>query len=438
MQLYNTRNRAEICDFETAVLRGLAPGNGLYMPMDFPGLPDSFFESLPDLSFPEMAFQVLDPLIGEEVPAARLRKLCKEAFDFSVPLVELDKHTAVLELFHGPSLAFKDFGARFMARIMGYFLEKAPRPLHILVATSGDTGGAVAMGFHHVPGIQVSILFPKGRVSDLQEAQLTRLGGNVKAYEIEGSFDDCQRMVKEAFQDTELTRRHGLTSANSINIARLLPQSLHYFHAWALVQKKYPGRKLVFSVPSGNFGNVCAGAFAWKMGLPVERFIAAVNANRIFSDFLATDKFEPKESQATLSNAMDVGNPSNFPRIQELLGASAAEVGSLFSSTSISDTETEQAELEMLQAFGYAGEPHLAVGYAAWKQFQSSFSEDTIGVILGTAHPAKFIPALPQELKSRVEIPDALSRLLAFPSQKITLPPQLEALAHHLNLACTP
>lgn len=435
MRLYNTRNRAETTDFETAVFRGLAPGNGLYMPEGLPLLPTAFFQNLPEFSFSEMAFKVLNTLIGDEIPADQLKRIAAESFDFPVPLVKLDAQTAVLELFHGPSLAFKDFGARFMARILGFFLEKSPRPLHILVATSGDTGGAVAMGFHHVPGIQVSILFPKGRVSDLQEAQLTRLGGNIQAFEIEGSFDDCQRMVKEAFQDPELSRRHGLTSANSINIARLLPQSLYYYYAWGQVQKSFPGKEVVFSVPSGNFGNICAAAFAWKMGLPIKRLIAAVNANRIFPDFLNTGFLEPRESIATLSNAMDVGNPSNLPRIQELLGASSEELKMLFSSWSVSDEATLAAERELLHSFDYVSEPHLAVGYSAWREFQKESNASSVGVVLGTAHPAKFIPSLPSEIKGMVEIPESLSRLLSFPSKKITLPPQLDALVFHLNRA---
>lgn len=435
MRLYNTRNRAETTDFETAVFRGLAPGNGLYMPEGLPLLPAAFFQNLPEFSFSEMAFKVLNTLIGDEIPADQLKRIAAESFDFPVPLVKLDAQTAVLELFHGPSLAFKDFGARFMARILGFFLEKSPRPLHILVATSGDTGGAVAMGFHHVPGIQVSILFPKGRVSDLQEAQLTRLGGNIQAFEIEGSFDDCQRMVKDAFQDPELSRRHGLTSANSINIARLLPQSLYYYYAWGQVQKSFPGKEVVFSVPSGNFGNICAAAFAWKMGLPIKRLIAAVNANRIFPDFLNTGFLEPRESIATLSNAMDVGNPSNLPRIQELLGASSEELKMLFSSWSVSDEATLAAERELLHSFDYVSEPHLAVGYSAWREFQKESNASSVGVVLGTAHPAKFIPSLPSEIKGMVEIPESLSRLLSFPSKKITLPPQLDALVFHLNRA---
>lgn len=435
MRLYNTRNRAETTDFETAVFRGLAPGNGLYMPEGLPLLPAAFFQNLPEFSFSEMAIKVLNTLIGDEIPADQLKRIAAESFDFPVPLVKLDAQTAVLELFHGPSLAFKDFGARFMARILGFFLEKSPRPLHILVATSGDTGGAVAMGFHHVPGIQVSILFPKGRVSDLQEAQLTRLRGNIQAFEIEGSFDDCQRMVKEAFQDPELSRRHGLTSANSINIARLLPQSLYYYYAWGQVQKSFPGKEVVFSVPSGNFGNICAAAFAWKMGLPIKRLIAAVNANRIFPDFLNTGFLEPRESIATLSNAMDVGNPSNLPRIQELLGASSEELKMLFSSWSVSDEATLAAERELLHSFDYVSEPHLAVGYSAWREFQKESNASSVGVVLGTAHPAKFIPSLPSEIKGMVEIPESLSRLLSFPSKKITLPPQLDALVFHLNRA---
>ncbi|HRH36565.1 MAG TPA: threonine synthase, partial [Catalimonadaceae bacterium] len=315
MILYNTANPTQKANFQSAIFQGLADSGGLFMPEQLPVLPQSFFDRLPDLKFTEMAFEICHSLIGDEVNFQELKSICESAFDFEIPLVSIDNQVFCLELFHGPSLAFKDFGARFMSRIMAYFNQKMQKRLHVLVATSGDTGGAVAMGFHNVPGIRVTILFPKGRVSRYQEMQLTSLGGNVQALEVNGTFDDCQMLVKKAFSDRELSGEEGLTSANSINIARLIPQSLYYFWAWGQIQKLRPAARVVFSVPSGNFGNICAGAFAQKMGLPIEKLVASVNDNCVFADYLKTGKFEPALSKATLSNAMDVGNPSNFARI---------------------------------------------------------------------------------------------------------------------------
>jgi threonine synthase len=417
MLLYNTNNPSQKSNFENAVFQGLADGNGLFMPEQLPVLPPSFFEELPSLSFPEMATRVVDAFLGDEIPKEVLENICRDAFSFPVPLAPVGKGRYCLELFHGPSLAFKDFGARFMARIMAHFNKVRQKPLHVLVATSGDTGGAVAMGFHNVPGIRVTILYPKGRVSKYQEVQLTCLGGNVRALEVDGSFDDCQALVKLAFQDRELSEREGLTSANSINIARLIPQSLYYFHAWAQIQKSDPGAKVVFSVPSGNFGNICAGAFAWKMGLPIEKLVASVNANRVFTDYLASGKFAPKPSVATLSNAMDVGNPSNFVRIEALFGGWAG-VKEFFQSYSFSDPETEAAEMELYEKYGYLSEPHAAIGYLGLEKYRVAIGSSAVGVFLGTAHPAKFIPVLPSSLREKVEVPESLVALMDQPSEK--------------------
>jgi len=349
-------------------------------------------------------------LIGDEIPGDVISEICEDAFSFPVPLAKLGDDQYCLELFHRPSLAFKDFGARFMSRVMSHFNRIDQKPLHVLVATSGDTGGAVAMGFHNVPGIRVTILFPKGRVSKYQEVQLTCLGGNVRALEVDGSFDDCQTLVKQAFQDRVLSEKEGLTSANSINIARLIPQSLYYFYAWGQIQKMNPGAKVVFSVPSGNFGNVCAGAFAMKMGLPVEQFVASVNANRVFTEYLADGIYSPKPSVSTLANAMDVGNPSNFERIEALFGGWSG-VKELFRSYSFSDPETEAAELEMFDRFGYLSEPHAAIGFLGLDSYRKETGSEAVGVFLGTAHPAKFIPVLPESLRSKVEIPVSLLEL---------------------------
>jgi len=417
MILYNTSNPSQKSTFKNAVFQGLADGNGLFMPDSLPILPQSFFEELPDLSFSDMALRVTEAILGDEIPHPILKQICDDSFSFPVPLVQVAEKTYCLELFHGPSLAFKDFGARFMSRIMAYFNKEDKKPLHVLVATSGDTGGAVAMGFHQVPGIRVTILYPKGRVSKYQEVQLTCLGGNVRALEVDGSFDDCQSLVKQAFQDRELSLKEGLTSANSINIARLIPQSLYYFHSWAEVQKIQPGAKVVFSVPSGNFGNICAGAFAWKMGLPLEKLVASVNANRVFPDYLEEGIFQPKPSVPTLANAMDVGNPSNFVRIENLL-CGWSGVKEAIHSYSFTDEETEKAELKLFHENHYLSEPHAAIGYLGLEKYRQETHSDAVGIFLGTAHPAKFIPVLPEDLSAQVVLPKSLVDLMDRPSLK--------------------
>lgn len=415
MILYNTANPTQKANFQSAIFQGLADSGGLFMPEQLPVLPQSFFDRLPDLKFTEMAFEICHSLIGDEVNSQELKSICESAFDFEIPLVSIDNQVFCLELFHGPSLAFKDFGARFMSRIMAYFNQKMQKRLHVLVATSGDTGGAVAMGFHNVPGIRVTILFPKGRVSRYQEMQLTSLGGNVQALEVNGTFDDCQMLVKKAFSDRELSGEEGLTSANSINIARLIPQSLYYFWAWGQIQKLRPAARVVFSVPSGNFGNICAGAFAQKMGLPIEKLVASVNDNCVFADYLKTGKFEPALSKATLSNAMDVGNPSNFARIEALFGGFNG-IRKAFESYTFSDEETSGAMLELWHKHRYLSEPHAAVGYLGLKRYFEENQSAAMGIFLGTAHPAKFLPVLPEEIKMKTLIPESLTALLENPS----------------------
>lgn len=424
MILYNTADPSQTVSFEQAVFQGLAPKGGLFIPLSFPILRRSFFEELPGMSLEDLSFEVCEALIGDEIGEKALQKICSEAFDFPVPLKELEPGISVLELFHGPSLAFKDFGARFMARVMAHFNASRQQPLHILVATSGDTGGAVAMGFHGVPGIKVTILYPQGRVSDYQEIQLTTLGDNVQALEVEGSFDDCQAMVKSAFSDRELTTRLGLTSANSINIARLIPQMLYYFKAWGDLKSDSPA---VFSVPSGNFGNICAAAFARKMGLPVKKLVASVNENRIFTDYLASGTFTPKASVSTLSNAMDVGNPSNFIRIKALL-PELTEMRECFASYSFSDVETAQAMESLWEKYGYVSEPHAAVGYLGLEKYKAETADASPGIFLATAHPSKFLPSLPQAVRERVLIPDSLISLLQRERIKTCIPARYEAL----------
>lgn len=431
MQVYNTKIRSQVSNFETAVFQGLAEDGGLFMPQSIPVLPTEFLDELPGMSFPEMAFQLSRMWIGDELSVENLRKSCFEAFSFPVPLRQLDDRIFTLELFHGPSLAFKDFGARWMSRIIGCFLERNHKPLHVLVATSGDTGGAVAMGFWKVPGIEVTILFPKGRVSAFQEYQLTGLGENIQAIEVEGSFDDCQHLVKAAFSDKDLSKKIGLTSANSINLARLIPQSFYYFQAWATIQKVRPGGEVVVSVPSGNFGNICAGAFALAMGLPIKKLVASVNANRVFPDYLKDGKFKPSESVATLSNAMDVGNPSNFARILALF-ETHEKIKTWISSFSYTDSQTILAMEELWNQYGYLSEPHAAVGYLGLKEELETSHHNEAGIFLGTAHPAKFLDTLPESLRQHLIIPQSLMDLEKVPKAKTTIKVDYEILKSRL------
>ncbi len=408
MELHSTKNTQEKVSLKKAVLQGLPPDNGLYMPEEIPQLPASFFERMPELSFEEMAFEVCHCLLGYSVEEKALREIVYGALGFDAPLVELNQHTQVLELFHGPTLAFKDFGARFMARLMGHFVEKNERKLTILVATSGDTGGAVASGFLGTEGIEVIILYPSGKVSELQEKQLTTLGQNITAIEIDGTFDDCQALVKQAFLDPELKEVLRLSSANSINIARLVPQMFYYFRAWQQLQAS--DKEVVMVVPSGNFGNLTAGLIAQKMGLPISHFIAATNDNRVVPDYIASGQFEVRPSVRTISNAMDVGNPSNFARMQALFAESWEAFKNEISGFAFDDTQTRQAIKEVYDRFGYVIDPHGAVGYLAWQAYQKEHP-DSIGIILETAHPAKFIEEVELQIGTQVEIPERLAIL---------------------------
>ncbi|HHB78072.1 MAG TPA: threonine synthase [Saprospiraceae bacterium] len=407
MKLYSTKNKQQEFTLGEAVLKGLPDDNGLFMPAHIPKLPDHFFKKLPEMSFPELSFAVAYALIDGAIPYQELEKIVFESIDFPAPVVRLDEQTRILELFHGPTLAFKDFGARFMARTMSYFNRTEKSELTILVATSGDTGGAVASGFYDIPGINVIILYPKGKVSHLQEQQLTTLGKNITALEVDGTFDDCQALVKKAFLDKDVTQHLRISSANSINIARLIPQSFYYFEAWKQV---FQGQPPVFITPSGNFGNITAGLFAQKMGLPVKKFIAANNANNIFYKYLQTGEYHPKPSIQTISNAMDVGAPSNFARIMDLYGSTWNNVKADIDGFTVNDDATLSGINQVFTKYQYIIDPHGAVGYLAFKEYQKK-NPDDMGIILETAHPSKFIDVLPEPISKKVIIPERLAVL---------------------------
>ncbi len=429
MKLYSTKDRQHVVDLREAVFRGLPPDNGLYMPVELPTLAPSFLSSLRDFSLVEIGYEVCRSLFGDYIPESDLRQLLEQSLTFPAPLVQLDDHYHVLELFHGPSLAFKDFGARFMAQLMSYFNRGEDQKLIILVATSGDTGGAVAAGFHQAEGIEVVILYPKDKVSALQQKQLTTLGGNVRALEIEGTFDDCQALVKQAFLDEPLRGKLRLSSANSINIARLIPQSFYYFEAFK--QLPDPKAPAVFCVPSGNFGNLTAGLFAVQMGLPIQHFIAATNRNDVVPTYLQTNRYRPRPSVRTLSNAMDVGRPSNFARMVDLYGHRGAiqeimesavwqSMRSRISGFAFNDAQTEAAIQEIAARYEYTMDPHGAVGYLALKAFFETHPE-YVGVLLETAHPAKFLPDVERILNRSIEVPDRLAELADRKEDKLEL-----------------
>ncbi len=407
MKLYSTNNTSNLVSLKEAVFKGLPEDNGLYMPLEIPRLSAEFIQNLSYKSFAEISFEICKNLFGEEIPLADLRTIIDKAITFPAPVVELEERLFILELFHGPSLAFKDFGARFMAQLMSYFNQGENKELVILVATSGDTGGAVAAGFYQTPGIRVVVLYPSGKVSMLQEKQLTTLGENITAIEVNGTFDDCQTLVKQAFLDSQLQQIR-LSSANSINIARLIPQSFYYFEAYKQVSEI--GRPVVFSVPSGNFGNLTAGLLAKKMGLPAHRFIAATNVNDVVPEYLKTGRYQPKTSIATMSNAMDVGNPSNFARMNDIYGSTWNNFTSEISGFRVADEETEIAVREVYEKYNYVIDPHGAVGYKAFKDYQKA-NPDCCGIILETAHPSKFIEDTERIIQRRIDVPERLSAL---------------------------
>lgn len=419
MKLYSTNDAANIVELREAVLQSLPADKGLYMPAEIPVLSNDFIDNIEGYSFPDIAYRVASALIGDYIPEGALRGIIDRSIDFAAPVVMHDDNIGTLELFHGPSLAFKDFGARFMAELISYFMEGEGKRVTILVATSGDTGGAVAAGFYQTPGIEVIILYPEGKVSDLQEKQLTTLGQNIYALEIKGTFDDCQAMVKEAFLDNSLSLKYNLSSANSINIARLIPQTFYYFEAYRQV-KKY-SRKVTMAVPSGNFGNLTAGLIAKRMGLPIEHFIAATNINKVVPDYLRTGEYQPIPSVATISNAMDVGSPSNFTRMLALYEGDHARLSADVSGYHISDVDDRRMMREIYDRYGYVADPHGAIGYAALRDYLVD-RPDQIGIYLETAHPAKFLDVVDDVLPVPCEIPDRLQEIADLEKRATKLP----------------
>ncbi len=420
MQFHSTKNHALKASLQEAIFRSLPPDNGLYMPDSIPALPESFFDRIHEMTFNEIAIEVTYALLGDDLTGKEVEDIVNRAFDFTAPVIKIDPEVNILELFHGPSMAFKDFGARFMASLMSHFLQKSNKTIDILVATSGDTGGAVAQGFYRVPGINVTILYPSGKVSDIQEKQLTTLGENVRAVEIEGTFDDCQNLVKLAFLDDELNRKFNLSSANSINISRLIPQSFYYFFAYAQLVKE--SKPVVFSVPSGNFGNLSAGLLAWKMGLPVEKFIASTNLNNAVPQFLSTGIYNPQESVATISNAMDVGNPSNFVRMSRLLDDDMQLISRMVTGYFFDDDQTRAEMRSVYGKTGYVVCPHTAVACLGLKRYMEKESRPVSGVVLSTAHPAKFLDLVEDTLGEKINIPENLEKLLSKKKEAVKMP----------------
>ena len=424
MKYYSTNKNAPMATLHEAVVKGLAPDRGLYMPERIPTLPASFFQHIEQLSFQEIACTVAEAFFGEDVEKEDLRRIVCDTLSFDCPIAQVDENIYALELFHGPTLAFKDVGARFMARLLQYFIrqEDAGR-VNVLVATSGDTGSAVANGFLGVEGIHVYVLYPKGKVSRIQESQFTTLGRNITALEVDGVFDDCQRLVKQAFLDPELNAHLRLTSANSINVARFLPQAFYYFNAYARMKGLGKADKMVMCVPSGNFGNITAGLFCHEMGLPIHRFIAANNANDIFYNYLQTGRYEPKASIQTLANAMDVGDPSNFARVYDLYGGSHERITSYIGGATYSDDDIRETMLECHRRTGYVLDPHGACGYRALRE---QLRDGEAGVFCETAHPAKFKEKVDEILGADIAIPERLAAFMRGKKQSVELSREFE------------
>ncbi len=408
MKYFSTNNPDHRVDLSEAVIKGLAPDQGLYMPETIPVLPSELIQRFPEMSFREIGYAVIEALFSEDLSQSQIKELVDHTLVFDAPVVKVEEDVYSLELFHGPTLAFKDFGARFCSKLMSLLLAGSEKKVRVLVATSGDTGSAVANGFLGVEGVEVIILFPKGKVSQLQEKQFTTLGQNITALEVDGVFDDCQRMVKEAFLDPDLNKSLLLTSANSINIARWIPQALYYFYAWSRLPKT--GEKIVFSVPSGNFGNLGAGILAQRMGLPIDYFVAATNVNKVVPDFLRGDSFLAKPSIQTISNSMDVGNPSNFPRLVALFGGDESLLREKVKGYFYDDAETVEA-IQKVKPLGYVLDPHGAVGYLGLKDFMKE-NPGFVGVFLETAHPGKFHEVVEEALGEKLELPDRLAQFL--------------------------
>ncbi len=431
MRYYSTNQQAPWATLEEAVVKGLAPDKGLYMPETIKTLPAEFYDNIDKMSFQEIAYTVADAFFGEDVDAESLKALVYDTLAFETPVVEVEPSIYSLELFHGPTLAFKDVGGRFMARLLGYFIskEKRDKMVNVLVATSGDTGSAVANGFLGVDGIHVYVLYPKGKVSAIQEVQFTTLGQNITALEIEGVFDDCQALVKQAFMDDELNAHMKLTSANSINVARFLPQAFYYFNAYAQLKREGKAKDVVFCVPSGNFGNITAGLIAKKMGLPVKRFIAANNSNDIFLQYLNTGVYTPRPSVATIANAMDVGDPSNFARVLELYGNSHEAICAEVSGCAYTDEQIAETVAEVLPRTGYLLDPHGACGYRALTE---QLTEGEVGVFLETAHPAKFLETVEGITATTVEIPAPLKAFMEGTKQSVEMGKSFEEFKAYL------
>ena len=409
MNYYSLNKLAPNTTFKEAVIKGLAPDKGLYFPESMTPLNQTFFENIDDLTYSEIAFEAIKQFVTPDIPETVLKTIIEETLSFHFPVVPLNENISTLELFHGPTMAFKDVGARFMARCLGYFNKDNTNLVTVLVATSGDTGGAVANGFLGVKGVNVVILYPSGKVSDIQEKQLTTLGQNIQALEVQGTFDDCQDMVKKAFLDEQLTSQMQLTSANSINVARWLPQLFYFIFAYKQLHHKH--KNIVFSVPSGNFGNVCAGMMAHQLGLPVSHFIASNNENKVVTEFLKTQLYQPKPSVQTISNAMDVGNPSNFIRIQEIYKNSFETLKDNLSSYSFSDAETKSALKEIYTKFNYVADPHGAVGYLGCKAYLKQHP-DAHCVFLETAHPTKFLDVVEEVIKEKQSLPPQIQEVM--------------------------
>jgi threonine synthase len=429
VEYYSTNKKSPSVDFREATMRGLAPDKGLYFPEKIPSLSGSFIEGLKSMSNEQIAFEVIAPFVGTSIPAEQLAAIVSETVDFNMPLVKVHDGIYSLELFHGPTLAFKDVGARFMSRCLAYFLSEEKRRLTVLVATSGDTGGAVADGFFGQPNLDVVILFPSGKVSPIQEQQLTTYGGNVTALEIDGTFDDCQQMVKHAFADEEVNNHKFLTSANSINVARWLPQQFYYF--FALKQWDDLSHPPVISVPSGNFGNICAGMLAAYAGLPVCKFIAACNANDVIPRYLQTDEYKPRPAISTISNAMDVGAPGNFIRIEELYRHYLPEIKKHLLATSISDEETRECISHLYQSTKYLLDPHASVAYCALKQYLDE-NPDDCGIFLSTAHAVKFPTVVEECIREKIDPPARVKEILEKQKSSVKMPASYSILKEYL------
>ena len=430
MNYYSTNHQSPLATLQEAVTRGLAPDKGLYMPEAIRPLPQDFYEHIDRLSLQEIACRVADAFFGDDVPQETLHDLVTDTLSFDIPLVPVGRDIYSLELFHGPTLAFKDVGARFMARLLGYFIRReGAGEVNVLVATSGDTGSAVANGFLGVPGIRVYVLYPKGKVSEIQEKQFTTLGRNITAIEVDGTFDDCQALVKEAFMDADLNAHMRLTSANSINVARFLPQSFYYFHAYAQLKREGRAEQMVVCVPSGNFGNITAGLFAARMGLPVGRFIAANNRNDVFYQYLRTGVYTPRPSVATIANAMDVGAPSNFARILALYGDSHEAIRADISGTTYTDEQIAETIRRVWTDEHYLLDPHGACGCRA---LQEELRPGETGVFLETAHPAKFKDTVEGIIGQPVAVPDKLQAFLRGTKQSVPMPKDFPAFKEYL------